>query len=190
MEAHSHRMYSFDLLKPNGPGYTQPFFPSNFVYVRTFSGSTQRYYTFVTCLVSQPGLRTIVVKGEKYSSRRGYHVLADDALPEMPTPSFLHLSPDDAAFEHISTTKDLNQKYLLQFARDEDITTESLETVHNRPGGDGAIGIYQTNEDQDGFQRAFGFGTEISLKWSGSTEINDSFFSYERLMLKKVESDA
>lgn len=72
--------------------------------------------------------------------------------------------------------KYFNHKYIIQWARDDIADIEPLDLDLEGGSTDGAteeaakLAIWQTNEDQDGFQRAFVFGDGPGpFTWANTT---------------------
>jgi len=92
--------------------------------------------------------------------------MADDALfAGHPTPSFFHLALESEGFVRVEDIKYLSNKYIIQWVRDSAVEIEPLELDGDSPMGDAEIGIFRTNEDQGGFQRAFAFAWGKPSSW-------------------------
>ena len=160
---------------------------SNFIYLRTFTGSQELWYTYVTCSPSERGLQKIVEKGHdysglvehfpysKYKANRirspslGYYIANKLLFTENNTPSFFHNPPQKEGYNRVPNTEYLLHKYIIQWARDDRVDVQHLDMVGGSLEGVAELGIYKTNEDQDGFQRAFTFGPwEPTGRWPGT----------------------
>ncbi|KAG4427118.1 hypothetical protein IFR05_017399, partial [Cadophora sp. M221] len=153
---------------------------SNFIYLRTFPGSQDLWYAYVTCSPSERGLQKIVEKGHNYSGSPspGYYIANKLLFTENNTPSFFHNPPQEKGYNRVPNTEYLLPKYIIQWARDDRVDVQALDLAGGSPEGVAELGILKTNEDQDGFQRAFTFSPwEACGKWPGTTPFYSTYVS-------------
>lgn len=101
----------------------------------------------------------------------GFYRASELCTADDPTPSFFHLALRSESPHRVTDLEYLKSKYLVQWARDDvaDLQPLDLDLVEGSPEEAAELGLYKTNEDQDGFQRAFTFDTGPALHWVGTT---------------------
>lgn len=101
-------------------------------------------------------------------------------------PAFFHIEPragsknvgQDKSPIRVDSIRYLNEKYIVQWARDEDIKIQPLDMAREIIEEEAELAIALTDEDRDGVQRTFKFGpSKVYGNWSCSTPFSSAYLS-------------